>query len=74
MMSVSSVVEEPEFAEADEQLSYYAASERSSSIAESRRDSDLLIRETLETTVQQQLLIQSTECDDSRIKSNNSEE
>ena len=52
MMSVSSVVE-PEIVEADEQISY-AASERLS-MAETRRDSDFLIRQTFALEVKRQL-------------------
>ena len=71
MMSVSDVLE-PENEEAEERSSF-AASERSS-MAEFRKDSDLLVVETFASEVQRLLSKQSNESDGSKLPVNSTEE
>ena len=71
MMSVSDVLE-PENEEAEERSSF-AASERSS-MAEFRKDSDLLVVETFASEVQRLLSKQSNESDGSKLSVNSTEE
>ena len=65
MMSVSSVVESAEIVETEERLSF-ASSERSS-LADLRRDSEVLANETFALEVQRQLLTQSNDSDDNKV-------